>query len=65
MKKTEQAKKLIAEIENETKEYFRASEIVAESGRLGLYYQDVSAWMHGHRRWSVEKVLKVAVKVGI
>lgn len=60
MKKSETAKKLIEEIESDVKEHFRNSEIVAESEKFGLYYQDVSAWVHGRRKWSVEKVLKVA-----
>lgn len=63
MKKAETAKKIIAEVETETKEYFKQSNIVSECEKYGLYYQDVSAWIHGRRKWSADKVLKVAGKI--
>ena len=60
MTKIEQVEKLLSEIESETKEYFKKSDFVAECEKRGLYYQDVSAWMSGRRKWSADKLIKIA-----
>lgn len=31
----------------------------------GLHKQDISAWLNGKRKWSLEKIIAVAEKLGI
>lgn len=65
MTKIEQAEKLLSEIEQETKTYFINADFVRECESCGLYYQDVSAWVNGRRKWSTDKLIKVAKMLDI
>jgi hypothetical protein len=32
---------------------------------LNLHHSDVSAWLHGRRKWSMEKMIKIAGMLGM
>lgn len=63
METTKRAQSIIDNIESTLREKLYELGPVKASRISGFAYQDLSAWLHGRRKWSVEKMLTVADKL--
>ena len=57
--------KEIAALEDELQYLIKDIGIVEFARRAGVDYTDVSRWHSRHRKWSYEKLLKVALKLEV
>lgn len=63
--KTKKIYEDLADIEKNVRDILYPLPITEREKRTGIKYQDTSAWLHDKRKWSIDKILKIAEKLGL
>ena len=63
--KSIQIKKELEKLDNKLRNQIAGKGISESSNFIGLKRQDLSAWMNGRRKFSWEKIIEIAERLGL
>lgn len=63
--KSHEIKKELAQLGQALRTEIEKNGVVRSSEKSGIIYNDLSMWINNRRKWSIEKILMIAGKLGL